>query len=258
MAESQYHTTQSPVMVLRLLRRTNDLAQSDFALQLAQPIDVMELGAISRQCWVTSARELKGRKTRGQPKTCSVDGVEVLTFSSLEDLQAARQAPAHVAAARQLADSRKTWLGREEEIVVQARYGGTWADPAAATSILVYAIKRSVGTTRGWMQKYWQMMHGPAVVWGFGTDRFPGKFMKAATPQCLQYQQWHALEDHSSWDGAAIMWFGDPSKHPPSVDSATAKMIDAHLLHDEGRFIDLAESDLFIVTPLEIAPKAKL
>ena len=150
---SMLHTAQQPVMVMRLLKRREDVSPSAFTQALRAAVPLSALAAFRVERWQTTHRELGSRVERGMPKSSPFDAVEVAHYRDTQQLSSNRDLDLDKLGTRAVAHI--------EALVVQAHYSGTWGDTSQARRIVVFPLKRRPEVTREWMQRYWRLVHGP-------------------------------------------------------------------------------------------------
>lgn len=107
---------------------------------------------------------------------------------------------------------------------------------ALARQRLVFLLRRQPHLTREQFQDYWWNQHGPLVR------------ARAEVLGISRYQQVHTVADlgpegTEGFDGIAELWFDGP---PPTGTKEEIARAGNDLLEDEGRFIDLARSPIFM------------
>ena len=111
------------------------------------------------------------------------------------------------------------------------------------TQRLVFLLRRKAELSRDEFQRYWREQHAPLV-----RERRSALGIR-------RYQQVHTVEGGeregtvSGYDGIAELWF-DPSLRTGTPDEAATAA--QELLDDEGRFIDLAESPIWMADEVEL------
>ncbi|WP_408587936.1 EthD domain-containing protein [Novosphingobium sp.] len=121
---------------------------------------------------------------------------------------------------------------------------------------IVFCLRRKAGLSSAEFQAYWRKQHAPLV-------RERVKLLGIR-----RYVQCHTLFDErlrglanqrgfagEEFDGVAELWFDQASVLYPN-DNAPAASIEAarELLRDEGNFIDLENSPIFVTEELEVFP----
>ena len=111
---------------------------------------------------------------------------------------------------------------------------------------ITFCLRRLPGTTREQFQDYWLNRHGPLVR------------QHAKALGIRRYVQLHSLDDGLSkgmrkvrgapdpYDGVAELWFDSEAAFLATRKDPTARDAGAILLEDERKFIDLANSPLWI------------
>lgn len=117
---------------------------------------------------------------------------------------------------------------------------------------LVFALRRRPDLTVEQFQTYWREKHAPLVAG------------HAATLGIKRYVQTHTLDSPfnaalqasrggpASYDGVAELWWDSPEALAAGSSTPEGQQAAAELLEDEGRFIDLANSPLWIAQEHEI------
>jgi uncharacterized protein (TIGR02118 family) len=117
---------------------------------------------------------------------------------------------------------------------------------------LVFCCRRNPTLSRAEFQRYWLDSHGPLV-----------RSLRAALPQMRRYVQSHTLDSpandairegrgtREAYDGITEVWFDDLASMGGS-QSAAALDAGRKLLEDESRFIDFANSSVFLTEEHEI------
>ena len=112
---------------------------------------------------------------------------------------------------------------------------------------LIFCLRRLPHLTREEFQAYWRDVHGPLVR------------SHAAALGLSAYVQNHAVAEDKlaqqrgappAFDGVAQLWWEERALTPEQKDAA--KRANAELLEDERRFIDLAQSPIFLVEDHEV------
>jgi uncharacterized protein (TIGR02118 family) len=116
---------------------------------------------------------------------------------------------------------------------------------------LVFCVRRSSDLSFEQFQKRWLDVHGPLV-----------RSLREKLPGMRRYVQSHLIPGAVSdglrasrgakepYDGITEVWFDDLASIGASSEDALAA--GQQLLEDEGRFIDLAESAVFLTEEHEI------
>jgi hypothetical protein len=112
---------------------------------------------------------------------------------------------------------------------------------------LTYVLRRRPGTSIAEFQDYWRKIHGPMVA------------KHATTLNILRYIQVHTLDDpanqqlagrrgkmESAYDGVAELWLTSREALAASFKSVAGQAARRELLEDETKFIDLANSPLWL------------
>jgi uncharacterized protein (TIGR02118 family) len=112
---------------------------------------------------------------------------------------------------------------------------------------LVYLLRRRAGSSLEDFQRYWRETHGPLVA-GF-----------AGALRLRRYVQVHALDDpvddalqaarggmEPRYDGVAELWWDHESDFAEAMQSVPGRAAGEALLEDEAKFIDLAQSPLWL------------
>jgi uncharacterized protein (TIGR02118 family) len=119
---------------------------------------------------------------------------------------------------------------------------------------LTFCLRRLPTLSREEFQKYWIGIHGPLVR------------ERAAALGALRYVQLHTGYDDVNvglqtsrggpdpYDGVAELWFEDVEAIAAGSSNEAGRRAAAELLEDERRFIDLANSPLWIADEHEIVP----
>ena len=115
---------------------------------------------------------------------------------------------------------------------------------------LVFCLRRLPHLSRAEFQAYWRDVHAPLV-----RERAQALGLSA-------YVQNHALPDEAqsrlaaargsppAFDGVAQLWWETGERTPEQKEAA--RRANAELLEDERRFIDLAQSPIFLVEDHEV------
>lgn len=115
---------------------------------------------------------------------------------------------------------------------------------------LVFCCRRRPELGREEFQRYWLERHGPLV-----------RSLRSALPM-RRYVQSHTLDTPSNdalrksrgsaepYDGITEVWFDDLASLGATSEEALAAA--RRLLEDEGRFLDLARSSVFLTVEHEI------
>jgi len=111
---------------------------------------------------------------------------------------------------------------------------------------LVFCARRLPHLTRAEFQRYWHETHGPLVR------------QRAAALRIRRYVQVHTL-DHAlndalrasrggpeAFDGVAELWWDSAADLQAATSTPEGRQASLELLEDERRFIDLANSPLWI------------
>jgi uncharacterized protein (TIGR02118 family) len=119
---------------------------------------------------------------------------------------------------------------------------------------LTFCLRRLPHLSREEFQKYWIETHGPLVR------------ERAAAIGALRYVQLHTGYDDVNtglqksrggpdpYDGVAELWFEDVDAIAAGLSNEAGRQAAAELLEDERRFIDLANSPLWIADEHQIVP----
>src|SRR5271168_986154 len=112
---------------------------------------------------------------------------------------------------------------------------------------LTFVLRRRSGMSRAEFQRYWREVHGPLVA------------RHSVTLNILRYVQVHTLDDpindalaaarggvEPPYDGVAELWWTTREALTATFGGALGKAAAAELLEDEKRFIDLANSPLWL------------
>jgi hypothetical protein len=112
---------------------------------------------------------------------------------------------------------------------------------------LTFVLRRRREMSRGEFQRYWRETHGPLVA------------RHSVNLNILRYVQLHTLDDpvndqmaaqrggmEPPYDGVAELWWTSREAFASTVGSATGRAGAIELLEDEKRFIDLANSPLWL------------
>lgn len=112
---------------------------------------------------------------------------------------------------------------------------------------LNFALRRKASLSREAFQRYWREIHGPLVA------------SVSRTLGMRRYLQSHTVDDplydglrearagmHEPFDGIASVWWDTREKMVECSTSDEGRRAGALLLEDEGRFIDLAASTLWL------------
>jgi hypothetical protein len=112
---------------------------------------------------------------------------------------------------------------------------------------LTYLLRHKTGMSMQEFQEYWRGIHGPLVA------------RHATTLNILRYVQVHTLEDpanqwlpgargkmESPYDGVAELWWTSRDALAASFKDTAAQAAARELLQDETKFIDLANSPLWL------------
>ena len=116
---------------------------------------------------------------------------------------------------------------------------------------LVFTLRRREGTTREEFQRYWLEDHGRLVT-----------SLRDALPQMRRYVQSHTIDGPANesiragrgsaepYDGITEVWFDGLDSMSAGTEAAAEA--GRRLLADEGTFIDLAGSSIFVTVEHEI------
>jgi uncharacterized protein (TIGR02118 family) len=112
---------------------------------------------------------------------------------------------------------------------------------------LTFVLRRKPSMSLADFQEYWRTSHGPLVA------------KHAATLNIVRYVQVHALEDPANqqlasargkmeppYDGVAELWWPSREALAENLRSGAGQAAGRELLEDENRFIDLANSPLWL------------
>ncbi len=121
---------------------------------------------------------------------------------------------------------------------------------------LSFAVRRRADVEPDEFHRYWRDEHGPLVrsfQETLGIRRYV-QLHRVETPfnDALQASR-NALEP---FDGVAELWWDDLDALAAGASSAEGVEASRALLEDEGRFIDLAQSSLWLGEEVEIIPTA--
>ena len=117
---------------------------------------------------------------------------------------------------------------------------------------LVFCARRLPSLTRPEFQRYWRETHGPLVR------------SLAAALRIRRYVQLHTIETPANdalrasrggpepFDGVAELWWDSPDDLQAAVSTPEGQRAGQLLLEDERRFIDLANSPLWLGEEVEI------
>jgi|SRR5882724_5065360 len=117
---------------------------------------------------------------------------------------------------------------------------------------LVFCLRRLPRLSRAEFQRYWREEHGPLVR------------RHAATLRIRRYLQLHTRDDAVNdalrasrggpepYDGIAELWWETPEDLQAATASPEGRRASLALLEDERRFIDLAQSPLWIADELPV------
>jgi uncharacterized protein (TIGR02118 family) len=111
---------------------------------------------------------------------------------------------------------------------------------------LLFCLRRLPHLSREDFQRYWRERHAPLVR------------SHAAALRIRRYVQTHTLEDPvnaalqasrggtDAYDGVAELWWDDAAALAEATATPEGRAASLALLEDEGRFIDLPRSTLFV------------
>lgn len=112
---------------------------------------------------------------------------------------------------------------------------------------ITYLLRRKPGATVDDFQRYWREVHGPLVA------------SHAPAIGALRYVQVHTVDDPANaamaearggmeppYDGVAELWFESRDALAGVLETSEGQAAGAALLEDEGKFIDLPNSPLWI------------
>ena len=111
---------------------------------------------------------------------------------------------------------------------------------------LIFCLRRRPELSRAEFQDYWRNQHAPLVR------------ERAAALGVVRYVQVHTAYDDLNavlragrggpepYDGVAELWFEDRAAMSQALETEAAQKAGAELLADEGKFIDLANSPLWL------------
>jgi uncharacterized protein (TIGR02118 family) len=112
---------------------------------------------------------------------------------------------------------------------------------------ITYLLRRRADLSLDEFRRYWREQHGPLVA------------SHAQRINALKYVQVHTLDDpanaamaearggmESPYDGVAEVWFENREALVDALGSDAGRQAAAELVEDEGRFIDLAQSPLWL------------
>jgi len=112
---------------------------------------------------------------------------------------------------------------------------------------LIFVLRRKPSLSRDEFQKYWHEVHGPLVA------------SHATTLNILRYVQDHTLDDpmndrmagdrggmEQPYDGVAELWWTTREALAATLGNSVAQTAAQELLEDEAKFIDLANSPLWL------------
>jgi uncharacterized protein (TIGR02118 family) len=112
---------------------------------------------------------------------------------------------------------------------------------------LTFVLRRKPGSSTAEFQDYWRTTHGPLVA------------RHATTLNILRYVQVHTLDDpanqqlagargkmEAAYDGVAELWWTSREALAAAMQTAAGQGAGRELLEDEGRFIDLPNSPLWL------------
>ena len=111
---------------------------------------------------------------------------------------------------------------------------------------LVFCLRRLPHLSRAEFQRYWRERHAPLVR------------SHAVTLGIRRYVQTHTFDDPANdalqasrggpdaFDGVAELWWDDASALAQATATPQGRAASLALLEDEGRFIDLPRSPLFV------------
>ncbi|TMA60668.1 MAG: EthD family reductase [Deltaproteobacteria bacterium] len=117
---------------------------------------------------------------------------------------------------------------------------------------LVFCLRRLPQLSRATFQRYWREQHGPLVQ------------RHAVTLRIQRYVQLHTWEDAFNevlrasrggpepYDGIAELWWQSREDLQAATASPEGRRASLELLEDERRFIDLAQSPLWIAEELPL------
>jgi len=119
---------------------------------------------------------------------------------------------------------------------------------------LTFCLRRRPDLSREEFYRYWEHEHGPLVQ------------ANAEILGIRRYQQVHTLDDnalHTSlqkrnggapepYDGIAEVWVDDVEAFRSGSQSSQGRMAAKQLLEDEARFIDLANSPMWLGNEIEL------
>jgi len=119
---------------------------------------------------------------------------------------------------------------------------------------LVFCLRRRPELSREEFQDYWRNQHAPLVK------------ERAAALGIRRYVQLHTAYDDLNavlragrggpepYDGIAELWFEDREAMSQALETEAAQKAGAELLADEGKFIDLANSPLWLADEHVVLP----
>jgi uncharacterized protein (TIGR02118 family) len=119
---------------------------------------------------------------------------------------------------------------------------------------LVFCLRRRPSLSREEFQRYWRETHAPLVA------------RHAETLRIRRYVQLHSLADDTPlnaglrasrggpepYDGIAELWWTSEEDLAAATASDAGRLASLELLEDEGRFIDLARSPLWLAREHEV------
>lgn len=122
---------------------------------------------------------------------------------------------------------------------------------------LVFCLRRQAHLSRAEFQRYWRETHAPLVR------------ARAEVLRIRRYVQSHTLDDPlqealraqregpHAFDGVAELWWASHDDLEAALRDPAGQKAAAELLEDERRFIDLAQSPLWIAEEHPIVPASE-
>jgi len=112
---------------------------------------------------------------------------------------------------------------------------------------LNFPLHRKAGTSREEFQRYWREVHGPLVA-SFQRILRIRRYVQSHTVEDPLYDGLRGLRTgmEAPHDGIACLWWDTREDLVAGMESEEGRRAGAALLEDEGRFIDLERSSIFV------------
>jgi uncharacterized protein (TIGR02118 family) len=115
---------------------------------------------------------------------------------------------------------------------------------------LVFCVRRRADLSVEEFQRYWLERHGPLVRSLWESGRFPGmvRYVQSHTDHAASEAVRASRGAKEPYDGVTEVWFDPDRQGGDAATRAASAEAGRILLEDESRFIDFADSAVFMTT----------